>query len=109
MSRVSLSRRLGAVLAAAERVDPIATAVYRMQPATRLRHGIWRSECNTIINGMGGGEALYAHYVETGEWLLPDPPRCVAEALGITDAAPVLTDDLSAADVAAIYADTVEA
>ena len=35
MSRVSLSRRLAAILDTAERIDPMAVAVHRLPPAFR--------------------------------------------------------------------------
>lgn len=105
--RLSLNRRLEAIREAAARIDPVAAAVYRMQPATRLRHDLWRSECNRIVDEMGGGEALYAHYLDTGEWPLPDPPRSVRDALSIEDA-PTIPHDMSAADVAEVYARMIE-
>lgn len=103
MSRVSISRRLAALLESAERIDPQAAAVYRMKPATRIRHDNWRARCDRITDELGGGETLYAAYVDTGEWPLPDPPDAVAEALGL-NARPVLTDDMSVANVAELYA-----
>lgn len=103
MSRVSISRRLAALLESAERIDPQAAAVYRMAPATRLRFDNWRSECDRITDAMGGGEALYAHYVDTGEWPLLDPPGEVAEALGL-DVGPVLTADTTLQEAADAWA-----
>lgn len=103
MSRVSISRRLQALLESAERIDPQATAVHRMAPATRLRYDNWRSECDRITDEMGGGEALYAAYVESGEWPLPDPPRAVAAALGLYGG-PVLTADTTLQEAAELYA-----
>lgn len=107
MSRVSLNRRLEAVLAAAERVDPQAAAVYRMPPATRLRFDNWRERCDRITDAMGGGEALYAHYVDTGTWPLPDPPKAVAETLGL-DGGPIVTDTMSVRELAEIYTSMIE-
>lgn len=106
MSRVSLNRRLEAVLAAAERVNPQAAAVYRMAPATRLRFDAWRTECDRITDAAGGGEALYTAYLESGEWPLPDPPRAVAQALGL-DAGPVLLDTMTVQQVADLWTDMV--
>lgn len=103
MSRVSISRRLQALLEAAERVDPQAAAVYRMAPATRLRYDNWRSECDQITDELGGGEAVYRTYLETGTWPLPDPPRAVAAALGL-DGGPVLTADTTLQEAAELYA-----
>ena len=103
MSRVSISRRLQALLESAERIDPRAAAVHKMKPAIRLRYDHWRSECDRLTADMGDPGALYASYVDTGEWPLPAPPRAVAEALGL-DAGPILTDDMSVADVAELYA-----
>ena len=108
MSRVSLNRRLEAVLAAAERVNPQAAAVHRMAPATRLRFDNWRAQCDAITDEMGGGEALYASYIDTGTWPLPDPPKAVAAALGIADAGPVLTEEMSVADLAEAWAAMIE-
>ena len=106
MSRVSLNRRLEAVLAAAERVNPQAAAVYRLPPALRQRYDTWRTECDRLTDEMGGGEALYAAYLECGEWPLPDPPRAVAEALGL-NAGPVLRDTMTLQEVATVWADMV--
>lgn len=108
MSRTSISRRLQALLEAAERVDPQAVAVYRMKPATRLRFDNWRSECDRITDEMGGGAALYAHYVDTAEWPLPDAPCSVAKALGVADAGPVLTTDTTLHEAADAWAVMIE-
>ena len=108
MSRVSLNRRLEAVLAAAERVDPVAARVYRLPPALRQRYDVWRAQCDRLTEEMGGGEAVYRTYLESGEWPLPDPPRAVAEALGM-NAGPVLLDTMSLAETAELYAAMCEA
>jgi len=55
---------------------------------------------------LGGGEALYAAYLESGEWPLPDPPRAVAAALGLNAA--VLTDAMSVADLAEAWSAMIE-
>lgn len=107
MSRVSISRRLQALLEAAERVDPHAVAVHRMAPATRLRFDNWRERCDQITDQLGGCGALYASYVDTGTWPLPDPPRAVAEALGF-NAGPIVTDAMSLTEVAERYAAMIE-
>lgn len=106
MSRVSLNRRLEAVLAAAERVNPQAAAVYRLPPALRQRYEAWRTECDRLTDEMGGGEALYAAYLESGEWPLPDPPRAVAEALGM-NTGPVLLDTMTLQQAADLWAGMV--
>ncbi|MEO9623175.1 MAG: hypothetical protein ABJF09_08975 [Qipengyuania citrea] len=108
MSRVSLNRRLEAVLAAAERVDPVAARVYRLPPALRQRYDVWRAQCDRLTDELGGGEALYAAYLESGEWPLPDPPHAVAEALGL-DGGPIVTDTMSLAETAELYAAMCEA
>lgn len=107
MSRVSFNRRLEAVLAAAERVNPFAARVYRMAPATRLRFDAWRTRCDRITAQLGGGEALYTAYLESGEWPLPDPPRAVAEALGL-NAGPIVTDTMTLRQAVELYAAMIE-
>ena len=107
MSRVSLNRRLEAVLAAAERANPQAAAVYRLPPALRQRYNAWRAQCDTITDEIGSGGALYAAYLESGEWPLPDPPRAVAEALGL-DGGPIVTDTMSVQQAADLWARMVE-
>jgi len=103
VSRVSLSRRLQALFETADKIDPQATAVHRMKPATRLRFDHWRACCDRITDELGGGETLYQAYVETGEWPLPEPPRAVAEALGMDDG-PVLLETMDVRELAEIYA-----
>ena len=104
MSRVSISRRLQALFESAERIDPRAAAVHKMKPALRMRYDNWRSECDAITEQMGGGEAVYRSYLDTGTWPLPDTPRAVAEALGIADAGPVLTADTTLQEAADAWA-----
>lgn len=104
MSRVSISRRLQALFESAERIDVQAVAIHRMAPATRQRHDNWRAHCNRLTADMGGPGALYASYVDTGTWPLPDPPRAVAEALGVADAGPVLTTDTTLQEAADAWA-----
>lgn len=108
MSRVSLNRRLEAVLAAAERVNPQAAAVYRLPPALRQRYDVWRAQSDRLTEEMGGCEALYAAYLESGAWPLPDPPRAVAEALGL-NAGPLLLETTTLQEAADLWADMVEA
>ena len=107
MSRTSISRRLQALLEAAERVDPQAVAVHRMAPATRLRFDAWRTECDRLTDEMGGGEALYRSYLDADEWPLPPPPKAVAAALGL-DARPIVTDDTDIHDLAEAWAAMIE-
>lgn len=107
MSRTSISRRLQALLEAAERVDPQAVAVHRMAPATRLRYDNWRSECDRITDEMDGDEAVYRSYLDTGTWPLPKPPQAVAAALGL-DAPPIVTDDTDIHDLAEAWAAMIE-
>lgn len=108
MSRVSISRRLQALLESAERIDPQATAVHKMKPATRLRYDNWRDQCDAITDELGGGEAVYRTYLETGTWPLPDPPRAVAKALGL-DGGPLLLESTTLQEAADLWADMVEA
>ena len=82
MSRVSISRRLQTLLKSAERMDPPAAAVHRMPPATRLRFDGWRARCDAITAQYPNGAALY-EAILSNELVTPDPPRAVAEALGI--------------------------
>lgn len=102
MSRVSLARRLAAILEAAERVDPQAARVHRMKPAVRARYEVWQQQCAAIIEEAGGPEAAFAAYVETGEWGTPSPPRDVATALGVEEA-PVMLETMSDAEIADLW------
>lgn len=109
MSRVSLNRRLAAVLDAAERIDPIAVRLYRLPPALRVRYDIWRAECDAIAtryeNSANSG-ALYEAMLD-GEFVTPDPPRAVAEALGWIDV-PVLPETLTLNDLAELWARMID-
>jgi len=107
MSRVSLNRRLEAVLAAAERVNPQAAAVYRLPPGLRQRYDAWRAQCDAVQSQYGEGGALYEAML-SGELVTPDPPRAVAEALGVADAGPIVTDAMTLQQVADLWADMVE-
>ena len=100
MSRVSLSRRLAAVLDAAEQIDPIAAKVHRLPDALRLRYDLWRTRCAEIKAEYDSG-GIYDSMI-SGELVLPDPTRTVAEALGF-ERPPVLPDTLSMADLSEIY------
>ena len=105
MSRVSLNRRLEAVLAAAERIDPRAVSVHRMEPALRMHHDLWRGECRRLIDDIkreSGPGAAFAAMLD-GTLATPPPPRVVAEALGLSDA-PRIPAETSVTDVAEIYA-----
>ncbi|MBO6768315.1 MAG: hypothetical protein JJ901_08435 [Erythrobacter sp.] len=106
MSRVSFNRRLEAVLAAAERVNPQAAAVYRLPPALRQRYDAWRTQCDAVQSQYGEGGALYAAML-SGELVTPDPPRTVAEALGL-NASPIVTDAMTLQQVADLYASMIE-
>lgn len=109
MSRVSLSRRLDAIRNAAERIDPQASRVFRMPPALRMRYDLWRAECDRMhdeIERVHGPGASYVAYLD-GTFATPDPPRAVAEALGVIDM-PVLLESMSLVEVAATYAAMVE-
>lgn len=106
MSRVSLNRRLEAVLAAAERVDPVAARVMRLPPALRQRYDAWRAQCDAIMAEYGEGAALYEGML-SGELVTPDPPRAIAEALGL-NAGPLLLDTMSVRELADIYASLIE-
>ena len=107
MSRVSLNRRLEAVLVAAERVDPLAARVHRLPPALRQRYDAWRAECAVIYARYKGSEGgVYEAYL-AGELVTPNPPRAVAEALEL-NSEPVLLKSMSVDDLAKIYAARLE-
>lgn len=109
MSRVSLNRRLEAIREAAQRIDPRASAVHHMQPATRLRYDNRRAECDAMLKEAGqegGPGAAYEAMIE-GRLELPRPPRAVREALGIVDA-PLIPRSASMADVAERYRQMAE-
>lgn len=108
MSRVSLSRRLAAILEAAERVDPVAARVHRMKPAVRARFEAWQAECACVVAEHGDPADVYAAYLETDEWPMPPPPADVARALGL-EAAPVLVETMSDADLADLWRRMCEA
>tara|TARA_R100001129_G_scaffold184676_1_gene170209 strand:- start:615 stop:941 length:327 start_codon:yes stop_codon:yes gene_type:complete len=102
MSRVSIARRLQAILEAAERVDPQAARVHRMTPALRARYEVWQQQCAAITDAAGGPEAAFAAYLECAEWGAPSPPADVTQALGL-EAVPVLTDDMSDTKIADLW------
>lgn len=104
MSRVSLSRRLEAVLAAAERVNPQAAAVYRLPPALRVRYTAWRAECERAA-GRYPGESLYQAILD-GEYRTPAMPQPLREALGM-NAGAVLPATMSERAVADLWADMI--
>lgn len=108
MSRVSLNRRLAAVLDAAERIDPIAVRLYRLPPALRVQYDNWRSDCDAIAaqheNGANCG-ALYEAMLD-GELVTPDPPRAVAAAFGWSEAS-ILPNTLTLNDLAELWAEMV--
>lgn len=101
---MSLSRRLAAVLEAAERHNPQAVCVHRMKPAVRLRYDNWQTRCERLTDELGGGAALYERYIESGTWPLPDPPVAVAQALGVDRGLPVIDDGMGLGELSEIYA-----
>ena len=107
MSRVSLNRRLEAVLAAAERVNPQAAAVYRLPPALRQRYDAWRTECDRAAERYPG-ESLYQAILD-GEYQtpqMPQMPQPLREALGM-NAGAVLPATMSERAVADLWADMI--
>ena len=106
MSRVSIGRRIAALLNAAERIDPRATRVYRLPPALRLKYDRWRADCEAMETD-GEPDAAYRTYLDTGHSDAPPMPRDVADALGVAGA-PVLTVDMSDAEVEDIWKAMVE-
>lgn len=102
MSRVSLSRRLEAVLAAAERVNPQAAAVYRLSPALRVRYTAWRAECDRAADRYPEGGALYEAML-SGEYQTPQMPQPLRDALGM-NAGAVLPATMSERAVADLWA-----
>lgn len=107
MSRLSISRRLASLLETAEQVDRQAVAVHRMKPAVRIHYDRWRAECDRVTAEIGGPAAVYAAWADDGVWSLPEPPRAVAEALGIA-AAPIVTDDMTVRQLAEAWAAMIE-
>ena len=105
MSRVSLSRRLEAVLAAAERVNPQAAAVYRLSPALRVRYTAWRAECDRAADRYPDGSALYEAFL-AGEYRTPQMPQPLREALHLQPE-PVLPASMSERAVADLWADMI--
>lgn len=99
MSRVSLSRRLAAVLDAAESIDPLATRIHRLPDALRMRYDVWRAQCEAQCS-YGNGAAYEA--MLAGDIVLHDPPRAVAQAVGI-ERPPVLPDTMSLAELSDLY------
>lgn len=108
MSRVSLNRRLQALLEAAEAIDPHAFKMHRLTPAVRAQFDQWR-RCVDAEFARFAGEpegAAYAALLQ-GELHLPPPPRAVAEALGLPE--PVaLTDDMTTEDLARLWSEMIE-
>lgn len=102
MSRLSLNRRMMALLDRAERHDPHAVRIYRMPPAVRLAYDQWRARCEAEAAKHPEPGSLFEAYL-SGTYRSPEAPRAVRDALAI-EAPPVLTDDLSVADVAELYA-----
>lgn len=99
MSRVSLNRRLEAVLAAAEGIDPLAARIHRLPPALRQRYDAWRAECEAQCDYGNGG--AYERLL-SGNLVLPDPPRAVAQAVGI-ERAPRLPGSMNLSDLSDLY------
>jgi hypothetical protein len=101
MSRVSLSRRLQAVLEAVENIDPQAARVHRMKSATRLRFDVWQAECARVMAEHGDSADAFAAYL-VGKLETPDPPKDVAEALRLRPL-PMLREGMSVHECAEIY------
>ena len=102
MSRVSLNRRLQALLDTAQRIDPEAVALHTMPPAIRSRYDAWLAgnaeSAQPFDDGQGG---IFAAILD-GRFE-PDPmPRDVAQWLGISDP-PVITVDMTTDDAADLY------
>lgn len=102
MSKIGLAARLVAILDAAERVDRMAARVYRLPPALAVRYENWQAECDRIAAEQAFPGAMYAQYLEAGEWPTPAPSRAVAEALRI-ERAPVLSEDMTERDAADLW------
>jgi hypothetical protein len=108
MSRVSLGRRLQGVLEQAERINPQAARVHRMAPAVRAQFDRWRAVCDSAHAPFAGDEpgAAYAALL-AGEFVTPEPPRAVADALQLP-ATPVLHESLTTDDLARMWADMID-
>ena len=103
MSRTSLNRRLLALLEAAEQFDPHAVRLHRLTPAVRAEYDRWRRTCDAeharFADQPDG--AAYSALLD-GTLHLPPPPRAVAAALQMPKPA-TLTDDMTTAEIAALY------
>lgn len=101
MSKIGITARIAAIVAAAEQANPLATRIYRLPPALRIRYDRWRGECDRAFAEAGDpADAFAAHLA--GEIETPEPPRAVADALQF-GSAPVLTEAMSVAECARIY------
>jgi hypothetical protein len=108
VSRVSLNRRLQALLEAAEAHDPHAVRLHRLTPEARLQYDQWRRACDAEYARFDGDEpgAAYEALLE-GSLHLPEPPRAVAEALGLPEPI-VLTDAMTTEDLARLWSEMIE-
>lgn len=101
MSKIGITARIAAIVAAAEQANPLATRIYRMPPALRIRYDRWRDECARIMDEAGDPADAFEAYL-AGAIVTPEPPRAVADALQF-ESAPVLTEAMSVAECARIY------
>ena len=101
MSKISITQRIAAIIAAAEQTNPLAARIYRLPPALRIRYDRWRDECERAFAQAGDPADAYAAYL-AGELETPAPPRAVADALQFARA-PVLTEAMDVAECARIY------
>lgn len=82
MSKVSLGRRIAALLEAAERIDPQTLAVHNMPPATRQRYELWRAEIGRIVDSFPPDGGWYEAFLEGDPAAqVPEPSRDVRMAL----------------------------
>ena len=92
MSRVSLSKRLGAIRASMREHDPLTYALHNLPPKLRRWYDDWRRECDAITARLGRNS--YEAMLE-GEGITPPMPPLVADALGIDPYLNAITTDMS--------------
>ena len=92
MSRVSLSKRLGAIRSHIRVHDPLAYALHNLPPKLRRWYEDWRRECQNIADRHEGNR--YEAMLD-GEDVTPPMPHPVADALGIDPYLDAITTDMS--------------
>lgn len=101
MSKIGIAQRIAAIVAAAEQANPLATRIYRLPPALRIRYDRWRDECERAFAEAGDPANAFEAYL-AGAIETPEPPRAVADAFQF-ERAPALTEAMDVAECARIY------